>query len=213
VIWGGVDPVRFSPRDEPRSDETLFVGRLLLHKGVNYLVDAMPEDAPLRVVGRAYDERFLELVKARAAGKRVIFETSASDEDLVERYRRALVTVLPRSTMRLTDITHGSRSCSAWWVLSPWRAARRDRDACRVAPSSSSRTARPASWSLRTIRRRCARRSKRSVATGARRGDGPAARAAVLERFTWPAVARRCLQAYGGRAASAMAPAAQTWRS
>jgi glycosyltransferase involved in cell wall biosynthesis len=42
---------------------------------------------------------------------------------------------------------------------------------------------------------------------------GRRARAAVLERFTWPAVVRRCLQAYGGRTIGATAPEVQTSRS
>ena len=214
VIWGGVDPVRFSPGEEHRSDETLFVGRLLPHKGVNYLVDAMPEDAPLRVVGRAYDERFLELVKSRAAGKHVIFETSASDEDLVARYRRALVTVLPsvydaidgrhsRQPELLGLVVLESMACGTPVIVTSVASLPElveDGKTGFVVPPNDAAALRERIETLR-----------RDPALAAEMGRR--ARAAVLERFTWPAVVRRCLQAYGGRTAGAMAPEAQASRS
>ncbi len=95
IIWGGVDPERFSPGDGRRTGEVLFVGRLLPHKGVNYLVEAVPRDVPLHLVGRAYDKSFLDLLRERATGKTVQFHLDATDDDLIGWYRRALVTVLP----------------------------------------------------------------------------------------------------------------------
>ena len=60
VILGGVDVEKFSPDPALSCDGTvLFVGRLMPHKGVNDLIDAMPADMPLELFGRPYDERFL----------------------------------------------------------------------------------------------------------------------------------------------------------
>ena len=48
VVWGGVDPVRFSPGSCPRHG-VLFVGRLTPHKGVDRLIAALPDGARLSI--------------------------------------------------------------------------------------------------------------------------------------------------------------------
>ncbi len=95
VIYGGVDTEKFSPANGKKSSEVLFVGRLLPHKGVDYLLDAINGQAPLTVVGNIYDEDYFALLKGKSRGKSVAFHTDVDDEELVERYRRSLVTVLP----------------------------------------------------------------------------------------------------------------------
>jgi glycosyltransferase involved in cell wall biosynthesis len=94
VILGGVDVEKFSPSDGD-VDAVLFVGRLLPHKGVHDLIDAVGPDLPLRVIGRALDAEYLNTLRARAAGKCVTFLHDADDTQLVEEYRRALCVVLP----------------------------------------------------------------------------------------------------------------------
>ena len=81
--------------DPPPRDSILFVGRLMPHKGINYLIDAVDPDTRLNIVGRPYDTEFVELLQSRAAGKNVRFITDAGDEEVRELYRRAIVTVLP----------------------------------------------------------------------------------------------------------------------
>jgi glycosyltransferase involved in cell wall biosynthesis len=94
VILGGVDTALFSP--QPRDGEAvLFVGRLLPHKGVHDLIDALPPRVPLRVIGRVRDADYLNLLRARAAGKCVTFLHDVDDAGLVEEYRRAACVVLP----------------------------------------------------------------------------------------------------------------------
>jgi glycosyltransferase involved in cell wall biosynthesis len=96
VIKGGVDTTYFRPPAwRPPRDRILYVGRLLPHKGIDRLIDALPADLPLTICGRAYDDRYFELLRDRATGKSVEFVTDASDEALRTLYCRAWATVLP----------------------------------------------------------------------------------------------------------------------
>ena len=96
VVVGGVDTDRFSPAARvPRGDHALFVGRLLPHKGIDKLIDALPATTPLEVIGRTYDTSFRRYLAGRASGKDVTFREDVDDDDLVSAYRRARVVALP----------------------------------------------------------------------------------------------------------------------
>lgn len=96
IIYGGVDDrfLSYSAFDKPRQN-VLFVGRLMPHKGINYLIEAVGTDIPLQIIGRVNHEGYCGLLQQLAVGKQVHFVTDASDEVLVEAYRQAVVTVLP----------------------------------------------------------------------------------------------------------------------
>jgi glycosyltransferase involved in cell wall biosynthesis len=94
VILGGVDRDRFSP-SAAHTEGIVFVGRILPHKGVHDLIEAVPPGIPLRIVGRAMDLQYLDTLRTRAAGKRVTFHHEMTDGELVETYRRATCVVLP----------------------------------------------------------------------------------------------------------------------
>ena len=94
VILGGVDTSMFAPHPGD-GEAVLFVGRLLPHKGVHDLIDSLPPRVPLRIIGRAMDAEYLNLLRARAAGKCVTFLHDVDDAGLVEEYRRAACVVLP----------------------------------------------------------------------------------------------------------------------
>lgn len=210
VIGGGVDTARFSPGTGSRSDETLFVGRLLPHKGVNYLIEAMPDGAPLRIVGRPYDPRFLATLGALAAGRRVVFEHAAGDETLVEHYRRALVTVLPsvyspvegsptRQPELLGLVVLESMACGTPVIVSDVASLPElveDGVTGFVVPPND-----PAAISAKIGWLRANPAAADEM--------GRRARAAVLGRFTWPAVAARCLDAYDGRPVGGATPAGE----
>ena len=96
VILGGVDTEKFSPNPAvQRRPRVLFVGRLMPHKGINYLVEALPPDLELELIGQPYDRQFVEDLKRLAQGKQVIFRSDCDDEALVEAYRSAMCVVLP----------------------------------------------------------------------------------------------------------------------
>ena len=96
VIFSGVDTDKFSP--EPavaRTGGILFVGRLLPHKGVDRVLEALPPDLPMDVVGRPYAPEYLELLRQLAVGKQVTFHHDFDDVRLLDMYRRARCIVLP----------------------------------------------------------------------------------------------------------------------
>jgi glycosyltransferase involved in cell wall biosynthesis len=96
LISGGVDTERFRPAAEPPGEfRAIFVGRILPHKGIDVLIDAMPDDMQLDVIGRAYDDRYFADLKDRARGKRVSFVTDLADDNLPDAYRGASCVVLP----------------------------------------------------------------------------------------------------------------------
>src|SRR5205807_132714 len=70
-------------------------GRLLPHKGVNDLVNAVPADMHLRIIGQLCDSRFYQDLRALSAAKQITFHHDFADSDLVSAYRKALCVVLP----------------------------------------------------------------------------------------------------------------------
>src|SRR5262249_25532314 len=93
---GGVDTEKFSPDPAvPREPVVLFVGRLVPHKGVNYLIEALPDGLTLEVIGRPYDAGFAAELRRLAAGRAVRFRADCDDAEVVRACRRALCVVLP----------------------------------------------------------------------------------------------------------------------
>jgi glycosyltransferase involved in cell wall biosynthesis len=96
VIYGGVDGTLFRPPStNPARQSVLFVGRLMPHKGIDYLIDAVGAELPLTIVGRAYNEEYTRLLRQKAEGKRVTFKQDADDASLISEYQNALACVLP----------------------------------------------------------------------------------------------------------------------
>ncbi len=96
VIYGGVDTDIFSPdRELPRDGTVCFVGRVLPHKGLADLIDAVGSDLPLDIVGPTPDPGYAAQLRERCAGRQVRFRSDLDDRALVERYRSAMCVVLP----------------------------------------------------------------------------------------------------------------------
>jgi len=91
VILGGVDTTLFSPGTGVASPEDyfLFVGRILAHKGIDLVVEALAPDMRLVIAGQPYDPVYLADLKALARGKSVEFRHDVDDDALVELYRGA----------------------------------------------------------------------------------------------------------------------------
>ena len=100
LIKGGIDTDKFSPNPAlEKEKKILYVGRILPHKGINYLIEGFRllnrPDYKLKIVGRVYSEKFYADLKNLAEGLNVEFIHNADDEQLIKEYRTAMVTVLP----------------------------------------------------------------------------------------------------------------------
>ena len=197
VIYGGVDAARFSPGMAARDIECLFVGRLLPHKGVDALVDAVPADMRAVIAGPAPDARYLADLRALAQGKQVQFVHDADDDALVALYRRARVVVLPSlyrdrygaqtrvpellGQTLLEGMAAGAATICTDVASMPEIVV--DGVTGIVVPPNDVGALRSAVCALRDHPERAAEM-------------GRCGRERVLTAFTWSAVVDRCLQAY-----------------
>lgn len=78
-----------------RPTDFLYVGRLLPHKGIELLIDALPSDSSLRIAGSARDPRFVSHLQSSSEGKDVEFIVDPPDEQLYSLYKASRFTVLP----------------------------------------------------------------------------------------------------------------------
>lgn len=198
VILGGVDTHKFFPdASVPRDGSVVFVGRLLPHKGVNDLVNAVPPDMHLKIIDQPYDERFYQDLRVLSAGKQVTFHHNFTDPDLVSAYRKALCVVLPSvyETMygQRTDVPEllgltllEGMACGTPVIctnVDGMPEVVEDGVTGFVVPANDPQAL---GDKLRWLRDHPDRA----------REIGQAARCRVVERFTWPAVVRRCLAIY-----------------
>jgi glycosyltransferase involved in cell wall biosynthesis len=198
VIHGGVDLDRFRMRPRLEHDGSLvFLGRLLPHKGVHHLIDALDGERELHVIGPVADPAYLDELVRRAASKRVRFHHGLDDAAVVGILQRAMALVHPTPV----DAT-GSAGANELFGLALVEAMA---CGCPVIASNAA--------SLPEIVEDG--RSGRLVQPGDTQGLRAAAgefssnreswsrlaehsRWIVETRFTWVRVAGRCLDAYRG---------------
>lgn len=198
VISGGVDTEKFSPAENvARAGAVLFVGRLLPHKGVNDLVEAVEPDQPLELIGQATDARFLADLKTLGKGKQVNFRHDCDDAALVDAYRKALCVVLPsvyrtlygaetRVPELLGQTLLEGMACGTPAICTDVASLPEV-----VADGVTGFVVPPHDAAALGEKLRWLRDHPREA-----RAMGDAARARVLQKFTWPNVVQRCLQIY-----------------
>jgi glycosyltransferase involved in cell wall biosynthesis len=177
----------------------LFVGRLLPHKGIDDLIRAVEAGWELVIMGRPYQPEYFALLQGLAADKNVRFVTDASDEDLVRAYQEAAVTVLPSVYRDTYGVHHEipellglvlleSMACGTPAICTDVGGMPEfveEGVTGFVVPPNSPGALRERIAFLVENPQEAARMGQRGRET-------------VARRFTWRAVAERCLQAYGG---------------
>ena len=90
----------------------LFVGRLSEQKGIQYLVESLPEvlsqipDAKVLIIGEgSYKKELLNIIHLKKVEEKVLFLGAMSKKDLVDYYNLASVCVLPAANMEGQGIT------------------------------------------------------------------------------------------------------------
>ena len=198
VILGGVDIEKFSPGESIKRDRTVvFVGRILPHKGINDLINALPPHLELEIIGHAADQRYLNDLHRLAWGKRVIFRHDCGDDTLIDAYRRALCVVLP--SVYRTMYGHETRvpellgqtllegmACGAPAICTDVASMSEIVEAgisgFVVGPGDPAALRQSIQWL-----------AEHPVEAAAM---GRAGRRRVAEKFTWPQVVKRCFDAY-----------------
>jgi len=209
VIYGGVDTDRFSPGESRRSQKIVYVGRLLAHKGVNYLVEAVDARTPLVVAGPICDRAYFEYLTRLAAGKNVLFKTTATDDDIIAEYRTCAAAVLP-SVYR--DIYGNQADAPELLGLTILEAMACGAPVICTKVGSLPELVNDGMTGFGVPPNDSQALRERVVALlnePARASQmGAQARASVLERFTWSKVVDRCLAIYnGGRFPCEVTPA------
>lgn len=94
IIYGGVDMEKFSYQ-KAKKKYVLYAGRIASHKGVDVLVNAMPDNYKLIIAGTPWEKDFILYLKKIAKVKNVDFIVNPSDEKLINLYQEASCFVLP----------------------------------------------------------------------------------------------------------------------
>ena len=199
VIWGGVDLARYPERTEPAHDgSALFLGRVLPHKGLHFLIEGLPPGLPLHVIGPQPDSAYMERLRSLARGtpeKDVRFHGALEDAEVIARLGSAMALVHPtpvdaagsagaNELFGLALVEAMARGCPviASNVASLPEIVEPERSGLLVPPND------PPAIGRALVRLRDDPPLWRALAAGARRR--------VEERFTWEQVVDRCLEAY-----------------
>ncbi|MEO6192742.1 MAG: glycosyltransferase family 4 protein [Thermoanaerobaculia bacterium] len=196
IIYGGVDLGRYPMRPALEHDgSVVFLGRVLAHKGIHFLIAGLPAETPLHIVGPATDDAYLAHLRTLAAGRDVHFHGALPDEDVIAILGRAMALVHP------TPLDEsGSAQAHELFGLALVEAMARGcpviaSDAASlpeiVAPEVNGLLVppnRPEAIRETILRLHGDPDLWRRLALGARR--------TVEERFTWERVVDRCLEIY-----------------
>jgi alpha-maltose-1-phosphate synthase len=203
VVYGGADTGRFVPDPGADRDGVLFVGRLTPHKGIDRLLRALPAGAALRVAGsgghdpRPPERDYPSLLRRLAQDRDVTFLGPVPDPALPDLYRRASVLAVPSVDRtcygRPVPVSEllGLVALEAMSSGTPVVASRIGGLAEVVVDGETGFLVEPGDVAALADRLALLLADRRLAAR-----LGANARDLVVQRFTWPACAARCLAAY-----------------
>jgi glycosyltransferase involved in cell wall biosynthesis len=188
VIYGGVDLDAFRPGSPPSERRVLTVGRLLPHKGIHALIEALDERTRLDVVGSSADAEYSTQLRELSRGKNVVFHSDVNDKMLAEMYRKAAITAIP--TMVDGGYTTALESMASGTPVVGTRVGSlpelvEEGKTGLLVPVGDAVQLRTALMALLDDPDRCLDMGRR-------------ARLLVADRFSWSHVVERCLAAYRG---------------
>jgi glycosyltransferase involved in cell wall biosynthesis len=197
VIYGGVDLDRYALRAPLEHDgSVVFLGRVLPHKGIHFLVEGLPPGVPLHVVGPFSDPAYLERLRALATGKTVTFHGALPDEEVIGLLGRAMALVHPTPVD-----AGGSAGANELFGLALVEAMARGCPVIASDAASLPEIVEPGVSGLLVPPNRPDAIADAITALAADPGLwrrlALGARERVETRFTWRQVAERCLRAYG----------------
>ncbi len=197
VVLGGVDIEKFSPAEVKRRATVVYSGRLLPHKGIDILIKAMPADVELDVIGRVFMPAYLTDLRRLAIGKRVNFHHDYGDAKLIEAYRAAACVVLPSVYKTMYGDETAVPELLGQTLLEGMACAS-PVIATNVASLPEVVVHGETGFIVSPNDPEALRERIRWLVDHPREGAlmGAAGRRRVVEHFTWPAVVRRCLEAY-----------------
>ena len=186
LIHGGVDADRFTPGAGKSGKTLLYVGRIFSLKGIHVLIEALPEGCRLEIAGQCHEAGYLEKLKTLSRGKPVEFYDSLDDQALIEKYRAALVTVLPSLVDGGFTSAMESLACGTPVIgtrLGSLPEVVRDGETGFLVPANDAAALRK---KIEEVLENPGLLNRMS----------PECREDVLRRWTWEKVADRCLAAY-----------------
>ena len=89
VVIGPIDTDFFSPDCQVKKvkNQVLCVNRILPHKGIDRIIEALPDELSLIVVGQIYNKKYYDLLLRMAKGKNITFISDADDAKLINLYQ------------------------------------------------------------------------------------------------------------------------------
>jgi glycosyltransferase involved in cell wall biosynthesis len=199
IIYGGVSPDNFYPIDNvEKENKVLFVGRILPHKGCEYLVKAVQDlNVKLCLIGPPLHQQYLKFLKSIDKNNKIIFKFNISDKDLVREYNSSVVTVLPsvyvdcygkfhREPELLGLVLLESMACETPVICTNVggmpEIVENGVDGFVVQPNDSLEIKRKIQYLVEN--------------PDETRKMGRNGRKKILEKYTWKKVAERCIKAY-----------------
>jgi glycosyltransferase involved in cell wall biosynthesis len=106
IFRGGIDLERHPFSAAPRKRQVLQVGRIMAHKGINYLVDAAGDDFKVVIAGHIVDRAYYDHLLDLSRGRDVEFVLEPDDAKVGALYAESAVTVAASVYNDIYGVSH-----------------------------------------------------------------------------------------------------------